>query len=224
VVGVYRRIPVISEFLISNQIQKFKFKEITTMTKLTLTEQEELFAKDCKLINLRYEYTNYTGKEKWAVITELTEKELRKKYPDIIKRYTPFVLLSMAQGEVINEADRNDDKYEKRAKRTLDVYGYEDDISEQFHRELITPFADPFEQAEEERFEIEKEQLRRMEIEKVRKVLAMMKPIQKERLCKVVLLGLSSRKIAQEEGINYNAVDKSIKAAKKNFKKYYENL
>ena len=194
------------------------------MAKLTLTEQEELFVKDCKLINLRYEYTNYTGKEKWAVVTELTEKELRKKYPDIIKRYTPFVLLSMAQAEVINEADRNDDKYEKRAKRTLDVYGYEDDISEQFHRELITPFADPFEQAEEERLEIEREQLRRMEIAKVRKVLAMMKPIQKERLCKVVLLGLSSRKIAQEEGVNYSAVDKSIAAAIKNFKKYYENL
>ena len=194
------------------------------MTKLTLTEQEELFAKDCKLINLRYEYTNYIGKEKWAVVTELTEKELRKKYPDIIKRYTPFVLLSMAQGEVINESDRNDDKYEKRAKRTLDVYGYEDDISEQFHRELITPFADPFEQAEEEQLEIEKEQLRRMEIAKVRKVLEMMKPIQKERLCKVVLLGLSSRKIAQEEGVNYSAVDKSIAAAIKNFKKYYGNL
>ena len=194
------------------------------MTKLTLTEQEELFAKDCKLINLRYEYTNYTGKEKWAVVTELTEKELRKKYPDIIKRYTPFVLLSMAQGEVINEADRNDDKYEKRAKRTLDVYGYEDDISEQFHRELITPFADPFEQVEEEHLEIEKEQLRRMELAKVRKVLEMMKPIQKERLCKVVLMGLSSRKIAQEEGVNYSAVDKSIAAAIKNFKKYYENL
>ena len=193
------------------------------MTKLTLTEQEELFAKDCKLINLRYEYTNYTGKEKWAVVTELTEKKLRKKYPDIIKRYTPFVLLSMAQGEVINESDRNDDKYEKRAKRTLDVYGYEDDISEQFHRELITPFADPFEQAEEEQLEIEKEQLRRMEIAKVRKVLEMMKPIQKERLCKVVLMGLSSRKIAQEEGVNYSAVDKSISAAIKNFKKYYEN-
>ena len=194
------------------------------MTKLTLTEQEELFAKDCKLINLRYEYTNYTGKEKWAVVTELTEKKLRKKYPDIVKRYTTFILLSMAQGEVINESDRNDDKYEKRAKRTLDVYGYEDDISEQFHRELITPFADSFEQAEEEQLEIEKEQLRRMEIAKVRKVLEMMKPIQKERLCKVVLLGLSSRKIAQEEGVNYSAVDKSIAAAIKNFKKYYENL
>ena len=29
--------------------------------KLTLTEQEELFAKDCKLINLKYEYNGYTG-------------------------------------------------------------------------------------------------------------------------------------------------------------------
>ena len=31
--------------------------------KLTLTEQEELFAKDCKLINLKYEYNGYTGDE-----------------------------------------------------------------------------------------------------------------------------------------------------------------
>lgn len=34
--------------------------------KLTLTEQEELFAKDCKLINLKYEYNGYTGDEKWV--------------------------------------------------------------------------------------------------------------------------------------------------------------
>ena len=194
------------------------------MKKLTLTKQEELFAKDCKLINLRYEYYGYTGTEKWAIVTELAEEELWAKYPDVIGRYTPFILLSMAQGEVIKESNSNNDKYAKRAKRTLDAYGYEDDISEQFHSELITPFVAPFEKAEEERLEIEKEQLRRMEIEKVKKVLAMMKPVQKERLCKVVLLGLSSRKIAQEEGINYNAVDKSIKAAIKNFKKYYESL
>ena len=29
--------------------------------KLTLTEQEELFVKDCKLINLKYEYNEYYG-------------------------------------------------------------------------------------------------------------------------------------------------------------------
>ena len=129
------------------------------MTKLTLEQQELLFANDCKLINLRYEYHGYTGTEKWAIVTELAEEELWVKYPDVIRRYTPFILLSMAQGEVIDESYRNNDKYEKRAKRTIDVYGYEDDISEQFHRELITPFVDPFEQAEEERIEEEKEQL-----------------------------------------------------------------
>ena len=194
------------------------------MTKLTLEEQEVLFAKDCKLINLRYEYRGYTGTEKWAIVTELAEEELWVKYPDVIRRYTPFILLSMAQGEGSDEGHKNDDKYIKRAKRTFDVYGYEDDISEQFHRELITPFVDPFEQAEEERLEEEKEQLRRLEIAKVRQVLDMLKPIQRERLIKAILLGLSSRKIAKEEGVNYSVVDKSLAAARKNFKKFYENL
>ena len=194
------------------------------MTKLTLEQQELLFANDCKLINLRYEYHGYTGSEKWAIVTELAEEELWVKYPDVIRRYTPFILLSMAQGEVIDESYRNNDKYEKRAKRTIDVYGYEDDISEQFHRELITPFVDPFEQAEEERIEEEKEQLRQLEIAKVRKVLEMLKPVQRERLIKAILLGMSSRKIAKEEGVYYSVVDKSIAAAIKNFKKFYDNL
>ena len=73
------------------------------MTKLALEQQELLFANDCKLINLRYEYHGYTGTEKWAIVTELAEEELWVKYPDVIRRYTPFILLSMAQGEVITE-------------------------------------------------------------------------------------------------------------------------
>ena len=104
--------------------------------KLTLTEQEELFAKDCKLINLKYEYNGYTGDERWAIITELSVKELWEKYPLVIERYSPFVHLSIAQGEVINDANRNEDKYAKRSSRTLDCYGYDDEMSSQFHKEL----------------------------------------------------------------------------------------
>ena len=183
------------------------------MTKLTLEQQELLFANDCKLINLRYEYHGYTGTEKWAIVTELAEEELWVKYPDVIRRYTPFILLSMAQGEVIDESYRNNDGYV-----------YESDISQQFPRELSTPFVLPFEQAEEERIEEEKEQLRQLEIAKVRKVLEMLKPVQRERMIKAILLGMSSRKIAKEEGVYYSVVDKSIAAARKNFKKFYENL
>ena len=92
--------------------------------KLTLTEQEELFAKDCKLINLKYEYNGYTGDERWAIITELSVKELWEKYPLVIERYSPFVHLSIAQGEVINDANRNEDKYAKRSSRTLLAKGF----------------------------------------------------------------------------------------------------
>lgn len=79
-----------------------------------LNNQEELFARDCKLMNLKYEYDGYTGTEKWAVITELTEEELWDKYPDIISRYTPFVLLSMAQGKVIIDDNRETHRCEMR--------------------------------------------------------------------------------------------------------------
>lgn len=176
------------------------------MKKLTVNEQEELFAQDCKLINLRYEYSGFTGTEKWAIVTELSEEALWDKYPDIISRYMPFILLSMAQGEVISESHRNDDKYEKRSKRTIDMYGYEDDVFEQFHPKSITPFIDPFDKAEEEQIEEEKERLRQLELSKVRQALSMLQPVQRERLLKSVLLGISSRKIAKEEGINYSSV------------------
>ena len=43
---------------------------------LTLDEQ---FDKDCKVIKLKYEYPGYTGEEKWAIITGLTEEELNEK-------------------------------------------------------------------------------------------------------------------------------------------------
>ena len=84
-----------------------------------LNNQEELFARDCKLMNLKYEYDGYTGTEKWAVITELTEEELWDKYPDIISRYTPFVLLSMAQGKVIIDDNRETHRCEMRDARHL---------------------------------------------------------------------------------------------------------
>ena len=80
----------------------------------TATQQKELFAKDCKLINLKYEYTGYIGQEKWAIVSELSEQELFEKYPDEVKKYIPFVLLSVEQGKAIQAYNRNEDKYRKR--------------------------------------------------------------------------------------------------------------
>lgn len=183
----------------------------------TLTAQEELFTSECKLINLHYEYAGYNGKERWAIITELSEEKLFSKYPDVVKRYIPFVLMSIAQGEVIYASNRNDDKYEKRNKRTVDAFGYDEEVSHLFHKELIVPFVDPFEAEENARLDEERKK-------KVRKVLSMLQPIQKERLLKHIIEGKSARLIAKEEGVNHSTVTKSINAAIKNFKKIYVNL
>ena len=66
----------------------------------------------------------YTGDARWAIITELSVKELWEKYPLVIERYSPFVHLSIAQGEVIDDTNRNEDKYAKRSSRTLLAKGF----------------------------------------------------------------------------------------------------
>ena len=105
--------------------------------KFALAEQQELFAKDCKLIDLHYEYENYTGKEKWAIVTELSENELKSKYPDVIRRYTPFVLLSVAQGRVITDYQNAEAKERMRKLRYGHPFDINDGEFEEHHPELF---------------------------------------------------------------------------------------
>ena len=85
------------------------------MVKSQFDVLKEEFQNKCKVINLKYEYEGYTGEEQWAVITELSEKELFEKYPDIISRHIPFVLLSVEQGKAVYEFRRNESKFYKRS-------------------------------------------------------------------------------------------------------------
>ena len=66
------------------------------------------FKLDCKIINLKYEYTGYKDDVQWAIVTELSEEEILQKYPEEIKPYIPFIRLSVSQGEVFEEGTRYD--------------------------------------------------------------------------------------------------------------------
>ena len=98
----------------------------------TLNERADFFKRECKVLNLRYEYEGYTGTEHWALVSELSEKELFEKYPDEIRKYIPFVLLSVEQGEVIREYNRNEDKFKKRRQNNESGFGY-DELTESEH-------------------------------------------------------------------------------------------
>lgn len=175
-------------------------------------ERQEQFKKECRLINLRYEYNGYIGNEKWAIVSELTEQEIIKKYPEEIKGYTPFVLLSVEQGEAIGDYNRNEDKFRKRSVNNEDAYGYEEGLTECFHKELIT--GDYWE--EQERMETQ-----RIEFECLHKAMLELTPKQKKRITQHYVQGKSSRKIGMEENVSYQVIDRSIHAAVKKMKKCF---
>ena len=57
------------------------------MAKSQLDVLKEEFQSECKVINLKYEYEVYSGKEQWAIISELSKEEILKKYKPIVQDY-----------------------------------------------------------------------------------------------------------------------------------------
>lgn len=174
------------------------------------------FQNECKVINLKYEYEGYIGEKKWAVISELTEKELFEKYPDIISHYTPFVLLSVKQGEAVYEFKRNESKFYKRSLNNEDAFGYDDELIGVFHSEVIVP--DFVEQQITEEYEENRCQLKR---NLMKKALSSLTEKQYKYLIARYVTNKSAREIAKEEGVSHQAIEKHLNAAVKKVKKIF---
>ena len=84
------------------------------MSKDKLDVLKEAFQNECKVINLKYEYEEYSGKEQWAVISELTEEEILEKYKPLVQEYIPFLVLPPMYGEVRQQFRRNENKHYMR--------------------------------------------------------------------------------------------------------------
>ena len=183
----------------------------------------EEFKKFCKVLYLEREYPNHLGNADWLIISDLSEEQLQKRFSETLSKYIPYILLSNEQGEPILESIRNNHKHEMRSKRTTEPFNYDDELLPLFHSELLS-FVDPLEEKDRLIERVKDENKLDELIEKERKTLSLMKPIQRDRLIKNIVRGLSSRKIAKEEGVNYSTVDKSIRAAKKNFRRIFLSL
>lgn len=167
----------------------------------------ENFQKECKVINLKYEYNGYNGDINWAIISELTEDEILKKYSPIINEYIPFIVLTPTFGEVRDEYLRNEKKFQMRAARKHDFYNFEDGEIELHHTELVTD-------------DLEKQFVKSEEEQALQNAIRQLKPIQKERLIKYYYEEKTLRQIADEEGVSHQVILKSISAALGNLKKF----
>lgn len=177
------------------------------MTIKVKSELECSFKKECRIINLRKEYPNYLGIAKWAIASSLPEVELRAKYAALVKPYEPFVYLTADQYLPIvhfHNADRN---YLRQYVAHMDAYGYQDDLFERFHPELIVNVLEG------------KPNWTRLYI-----AIEQLNPAQRVRIKKRYFDSLSYEEIALQENVSPQAVQQSVARALATMKKYLEAI
>ncbi len=168
----------------------------------------EQFNKECMVINLLLEYRGYTGDEKWGIATALSLEDLKKKYHEILKQFTPFILLPIEYTEIYADYYRNENKHHMRMIRRGHIFNY-DEKTEELHPEINI-------------YSLEEHILLKEQIAQLSKALNQINPIQKRRLIQRFYFEKSSRKIGKEEGVAYSSVDGSIISGIKNLKKLLE--
>ena len=175
--------------------------------------------KKYKVINLKYEYEGYGGNEKWAIKSELSEKELYGLYPDEMRRYSPFLLLSVEQGKAIADFKLNEDKYRKRSINNEDYFGYSEGLTENLHTEAIV--SDFVEQQENEEYCKMREELKQRLFDRA---IASLTEKQRRHLLLRYVEGKTSVEIAREEGISEQAVRKNTQTAIRKFEKIFRDF
>ena len=192
---------LISPFISTNQ----NSKEITKMSKI-INALDEQFHIDCEVVETKYEYPQYTGIEKWIIITDLTVEELESKYAEQIALLKPFIVLSRSFGQVRDDYIRNENKHAMRASRSIEPFDYDDELCAAFHPELISN-------------SMEIEFIHLQECKELQQAISKLGSTQKNRLIKYFFNEMTYREIAEQEGVAVNAVAKSVVCAINNLKK-----
>ena len=167
---------------------------------------EEQFNNDCQTINLKYEYPGYTGTERFAIITSLSEEALKNKYSELLSKLHPYIILDASCKTALDDFHRNENKHYARAVRGH-IFGFDEEL-EEHHPEFAT--GDCLERA------IANEQN-----EKLWDGINTLDEKQRRRLISYFINGKSYREIAEIEGVDHRAINRSVEAAIKKLKKFY---
>ena len=65
-------------------------------------------------MDIRREYPGFEGNARWILITDLSEEELKRKFPQEMKAMYPYVILKRRCAQPITAYVRNESKFKKR--------------------------------------------------------------------------------------------------------------
>ena len=170
-----------------------------------------LFNNKCKVVDLNHEYDHFTGKERYAIITDLTEDEVTQVFDEYVEVLKPFIILSPEIGEVIRLYWANEKKYEKRDERGEIPF-----LNEETKDELIKGLYVPDDQIRKQ-LAFEERKSRDRKAAMVKAALKTLTPTQRRRLIDYHIMGMTLAQIASDEGVAPKNIQKSIKLAEKKF-------
>lgn len=178
-------------------------------------EGYEEFKSECVIFRCSQEYPGWDGVEKYGIITDRSEDELRRKYPAVMDALSPFILLGTDYGEVRAESLRNDSKFSKRNTKNHSFFEI-DDTAEKMYPELSV------QDVCTESIEIETErEMHLYRTYKCREAFYRLTKKQQEYLLRRYLLGESAAQIAKEEQCTVQGVYHVLERAKKNFELFF---
>lgn len=167
---------------------------------------KSLNGKEIKIIDLNREYPGFSENMRWAVVTCMKYQELMNEFKEVLIMYTPFIVLTEEQGEVIAQFNRNQEKFDWRMRNKEDFMGYNEEITESIHKVGIDGNLISSIEHEEEYLVLYSALEDITEKQRVRIVLN-------------YLYGLSERKIAAIQGVCQKSVHESIASGLKKLEK-----
>ncbi len=185
-------------------------------------QQKELlkkFSEECYIINFTTQYPRtgidddiYLASEnniKWMISSPYSEAVFKEKYAEILSVLQPFEYIDINIAITIKECNKELYDYDNHISRNVDYYAYEDGTTEAAKgKSLQTGYW-------EDKEEADRQVWRKIFLARGFELIKLMPAKQRERLYKNKVEGKSIRQIGDEEGINYSAVAKSIRAAEK---------
>ncbi len=183
--------------------------------------------REYQIINLVMEYGGALSGFKYAVASYLPEKELRFKHRKELKPYEPFLYLTGEQGKAIMESMQNNRKFRDRQRLNGAAFGYEDGVTEAFHKKNDCVRRLDYRELEEdplailvsrEEYEEEQRELKKR-LEALEEAMEELTDCQMRRLRMSYVDNLTETEISRREKVDISAIHRSIAGAEKKLRK-----
>lgn len=91
------------------------------------------------VIDLTVEYDNWSGQEKYAVISDLAQEYIEEMFASELSEYKPYIYMANAFLDIRRDFRNNNKKSEMRSIRSESLFSFEDSDTETHHTEISVP-------------------------------------------------------------------------------------